>query len=189
MPSTGIIATKTPKIRLLRTIKKEILKLVETYIGKAEDLESVNESMVPALFEAILDDYTRNVPAARDAEVLNVTTAIVTRLQVGSLLYHVACPTLTRRHLKTLLIPQIPAVLDAVFEPTLSMISQDFIEWPEHRNGFFQLLKAIDRHCFPGRDITLFRMIPRLNMFCSFSIDQSSTSAIQNVNGQYCMGH
>jgi exportin-1 len=56
--------------------------LVETYIGKAEDLESVNESMVPALFEAILDDYSRNVPAARDAEVLNVTTAIVTRLQV-----------------------------------------------------------------------------------------------------------
>lgn len=67
----------------MRTIKKEILKLVETYIGKAEDLESVNESMVPALFEAILDDYSRNVPAARDAEVLNVTTAIVTRLQVG----------------------------------------------------------------------------------------------------------
>lgn len=29
---------KTPKVRLLQTIKKEILKLVETYIGKAEDL-------------------------------------------------------------------------------------------------------------------------------------------------------
>jgi exportin-1 len=77
-------------VRLLRTIKKEILKLVETYIGKAEDLESVNESMVPALFEAILDDYSRNVPAARDAEVLNVTTAIVTRLQVGLSIYGVA---------------------------------------------------------------------------------------------------
>ena len=76
-------------MRLLRTIKKEILKLVETYIGKAEDLESVNESMVPALFEAILDDYNRNVPAARDAEVLNVTTAIVTRLQVDLFLCRV----------------------------------------------------------------------------------------------------
>src|SRR6202044_684412 len=77
----GPIATKTPKVRLLRTIKKEILKLVEAYIARAEDLEAVNNNMVPALFEAILDDYTRNVPTARDAEVLNVTTAIVTRLQ------------------------------------------------------------------------------------------------------------
>jgi len=32
----------------------------------------------------------------------------------------------------------------------LAMISQDFTEWPEHRSGFFQLLKAIDRHCFPA---------------------------------------
>lgn len=91
----GPIATKTPKVRLLRTIKKEILKLVETYIAKAEDLESVNDSMVPALFEAILDDYTRNVASARDAEVLNVTTAIVNRLQVSRSLSHRSTSVLT----------------------------------------------------------------------------------------------
>lgn len=37
----GPIATKTPKIRHLRTVKKEILKLMETFIKKSEDLEAV----------------------------------------------------------------------------------------------------------------------------------------------------
>lgn len=83
----GLIATKTPKIRQLRTVKKEILKLVETYIRKAEDLEAVNNSMIPPLLDAILGDYHRNVPEARDAEVLNVMSTIVSRLGVSLFLY------------------------------------------------------------------------------------------------------
>ena len=83
----GQIATKTPKIRQLRTVKKEILKLVETYIRKAEDLEAVNNSMIPPLLDAILGDYHRNVPEARDAEVLNVMSTITSRLGVSVFLY------------------------------------------------------------------------------------------------------
>ncbi|KAG6897296.1 Exportin-1 [Termitomyces sp. T32_za158] len=127
----GLIATKTPKIRQLRTVKKEILKLMETYIKKAEDLESVNANFMPPLLDAILGDYNRNVPAARDAEVLNVVATIIGRL--GSLLT-----------------PQVPAILDAVFECTLNMINQDFAEYPEHRGGFFKLLRAINLNCFPA---------------------------------------
>lgn len=79
----GLIATKTPKVRGLRTIKKEILKLVgETYIKKAEDLEEVNQTLIPPLLEAILGDYKQNIPEARDAEVLSVMVTIVTRLGV-----------------------------------------------------------------------------------------------------------
>jgi exportin-1 len=48
------------------------------------------------------------------------------------------------------LIPQIAPILDAVFEPTLGMINQDFAEFPEHRVGFFKLLRAINLTCFPG---------------------------------------
>jgi hypothetical protein len=80
----GQIATKTPKIRQLRTVKKEILKLVEIYIRKAEDLEAVNNSMIPPLLDAILGDYHRNVPEARDAEVLNVMATITSRLGVST---------------------------------------------------------------------------------------------------------
>lgn len=78
----GIIATKTPKVRQLRTVKKEILKLMETYIKKAEDSEGVNTNFMPPLLDAILGDYSRNVPAARDAEVLNVMATITSRLGV-----------------------------------------------------------------------------------------------------------
>lgn len=79
---SGEIATKTPKVRGLRTIKKEILKLVDTYVQKADNLEMVNASMVPPLLEAVLVDYNRNVPDAREAEVLNVMTTIIHKLHV-----------------------------------------------------------------------------------------------------------
>jgi exportin-1 len=57
---------------------------METYIKKAEDLEQVNTNVIPPLLDAILGDYNRNVPSARDAEVLNVMSTITTRLGVGS---------------------------------------------------------------------------------------------------------
>ncbi|KAF9246482.1 CRM1 C terminal-domain-containing protein [Melanogaster broomeanus] len=109
----------------------EILKLMETYIKKAEDLDAVNINFMPPLLDAILGDYNRNVPTARDAEVLNVMATITGRL--GSLLT-----------------PQVPAILDAVFEPTLNMINQDFAEFPDHRVGFFKLLRAMNLNCFPA---------------------------------------
>lgn len=79
---TGQVATKTPKVRQLRTVKKEILKLMETYIKKAEDLDAVYANFIPPLLDAILGDYSANVPAARDAEVLNVMATITGRLGV-----------------------------------------------------------------------------------------------------------
>ena len=55
---------------------------METYIKKAEDLEAVNTNFMPPLLDAILGDYNRNVPTARDAEVLNVMATITSRLGV-----------------------------------------------------------------------------------------------------------
>ncbi|WFD31477.1 Karyopherin transporter [Malassezia sp. CBS 17886] len=127
----GIIATKTPIVRGLRAIKKDILRLVDTYIRRADDLESVNANLIPSLLDAILGDYHGNIPAAREAEVLNVMATITTRLGA-------------------LLTDKIAPILDAVFEPTLNMINQDFAEFPEHRVGFFKLLRAINLHCFPA---------------------------------------
>lgn len=62
---------------------------METYIKKAEDLESVNVNFMPPLLDAVLGDYNRNVPAARDAEVLNVVATIIGRLGVSDL--HLTC--------------------------------------------------------------------------------------------------
>lgn len=71
-----------PKVRGLRTIKKEILKLIDTYVQKADDMEMVNNNIVPPLLDAVLVDYDHNVPDARDAEVLDVMTTIITKLHV-----------------------------------------------------------------------------------------------------------
>ncbi|KAK8210264.1 Karyopherin transporter [Zalaria obscura] len=127
----GPIATKMPKVRGLRTIKKEILKLINTYVEKADDLEMIHDRLVPQLLEAVLLDYRNNVPDARESEVLNVITTIIRKLQ-------------------GLMTDQVPAILDAVFECTLDMINKDFSEYPEHRVEFFKLLREINLRCFPA---------------------------------------
>lgn len=71
-----------PKVRGLKTIKKEILKLVNTYVDRAEDLEMIHQNLVPGLLDAVLSDYRNNVPDAREPEVLNVMTTIITKLHV-----------------------------------------------------------------------------------------------------------
>jgi len=55
---------------------------METYIKKAEEVESVNASFIPQLLDAILGDYNRNDAQARDAEVLNVMATITLRMGV-----------------------------------------------------------------------------------------------------------
>ncbi|KAJ7483576.1 CRM1 C terminal-domain-containing protein [Mycena latifolia] len=127
----GPVASKTPKIRQLRAVKKDILKLMETYIRAAEDLETVNANFMPLLLDAMLGDYNRNIPIAREPEVLHLMAVIIGRLG----------PLLTI---------QVPATLDAVFEPTLDMINRDFTEFPDHRVGLYKLLRAINQKCFPA---------------------------------------
>ncbi|QDS76642.1 Exportin-1 [Venturia effusa] len=127
----GPIATKMPKVRGLRTVKKEILKLVNTYVEKADDLNMVHSTLVPQLLEAILTDYNRNVPDAREPQVLEVMTTIINKLH-------------------SLMEDQIMPIMDSVFECTLDMINKDFSEFPEHRVEFFKLLRTINLRCFPA---------------------------------------
>lgn len=129
--NNGAIATKTPKVRGLRTIKKEILKLIETYLERAEDLELVNREIVPPLLDAVLVDYNLNVPDAREAEVLRVMTVVIEKLQ-------------------GLMDDRIPIIMANVFECTLNMINKDFSDHPEHRLAFFAMLRVINLYCFNG---------------------------------------
>ncbi|KAJ3021940.1 Karyopherin transporter [Thoreauomyces humboldtii] len=125
----GLIATRTPKVRGLRTVKKDILRLIETYINKAEEQRLVTENLIVPLLETVLADYARNVEPAKDAFVLSALANVVTKLQ-------------------SQMDDKIPLILDAVFEGTLNMINKNFEEYPEHRVGFFTLLQAINKECF-----------------------------------------
>lgn len=64
-----------------------------------------------------------------DAEVLSLMAAIINKL-------------------RNLMEPEVPRVFEAVFEVTLTMITRNFEDYPEHRLQFFNLLHAIVNNCF-----------------------------------------
>ena len=43
----------------------------------------VKDNFIPPLLSTVLDDYSRNVPQAREAEVLNTMATIVSKLDVS----------------------------------------------------------------------------------------------------------
>jgi len=43
---------------------------------------------------------------------------------------------------------EVPKIFDAVFECTLDMINKNFEDFPQHRLSFYELLQAVNAHCF-----------------------------------------
>jgi len=79
--------------------------------------------------DPVLGDYLRSVADARDPEVLSLFAAILNKL-------------------KSTVTNEVPRIMEAVFECTLSMITQNMEDYPVHRIKFFLLLQAINTHCF-----------------------------------------
>ncbi|KAJ1457703.1 CRM1 C terminal-domain-containing protein [Pelagophyceae sp. CCMP2097] len=129
----GELATRHQDVRALRGAKREVLRLLATFVEKCADPEAppalVATSFVPPLLDPVLGDYGRSIPEARDAEVLVLLATCVDKL-------------------RELVAADVPRILDAVFEPTLRMITRNFEDFPEHRLAFFKLLKAVNTHCF-----------------------------------------
>jgi len=129
----GPRATQTVLVRSMRAVKKEVLKLMQTFVNNCEeqDKEIVFNQFLPALLEPVLQDYKQSVPEARDHEVLNLMAAIVEKIQLP-------------------MVPVVPLIFEATFESTLSMISKNLADFPDHRVAFFKLLQNINAHCFPA---------------------------------------
>ncbi|KAF7637274.1 Importin N-terminal domain-containing protein [Meloidogyne graminicola] len=130
---------KWPLIKHMRVVKKEILTLLSTWISRAFEGRIIEEALLPIplvieniinpLFSTVLRDYEMNVPQAREPKVLSLLSITIVSLKEEAS-------------------SQVPAILDAVFTCTLDMINKDMEAFPEHRTNFFQLLKAINTHCF-----------------------------------------
>jgi exportin-1 len=60
-------------------VKRETLKLIETFLEKAEDQPHVGKQFVPPMMEPVLADYSRNVPDARESEVLSLYATIINK--------------------------------------------------------------------------------------------------------------
>ncbi|CAK5072993.1 unnamed protein product [Meloidogyne enterolobii] len=89
----------------------------------------VIENIIKPLFSTVLRDYEMNVPQAREPKVLSLLSITIVSLKEEAN-------------------SQVPEILDAVFTCTLDMINKDMEAFPEHRTNFFQLLKALNTHCF-----------------------------------------
>ncbi|XAR52092.1 hypothetical protein NMG60_11019991 [Bertholletia excelsa] len=127
----GPYASKTSYVKLLRSVKRETLKLIETFLDKAEDQPQIGKQFVPPMMDPVLGDYARNLPDARESEVLSLFATIINKY-------------------KGAMIEDVPRIFEAVFQCTLEMITKNFEDYPEHRLKFFSLLRAIATHCFPA---------------------------------------
>ncbi|GLJ31785.1 hypothetical protein SUGI_0639370 [Cryptomeria japonica] len=125
----GPFASKTSYVKLLRSVKRETLKLIETFVDKAEDQPHIGKQFVPPMMDSVLGDYARNVPDARESEVLSLFATIINKY-------------------KGAMMDDVPRIFEAVFACTLEMITKNFEDYPEHRLKFFSLLKAIATYCF-----------------------------------------
>lgn len=134
----GPFASKTSFVKLLRSVKRETLKLIETFLDKAEDQPHIGTQFVPPMMDPVLGDYARNVPDARESEVLSLFATIINKYKVA-------------------MIDDVPRIFEAVFQCTLEMITKNFEDYPEHRLKFFSLLRAIATHCFAA----LIRLSPQ----------------------------
>jgi len=155
----GEQVTKQPIIREMKTVKKETLTLISLWVSKTTDTRLVADNFVVPLLDAVLLDYRSNVPAAREPEVLSTMATIVTRLE-------------------GLITPQVPQILDAVFECTLEMINKNFEEFPEHRTNFFLLIQAINKGCFGA----LLEIPPQMFKLILDSVVWAFKHTMRNVN-------
>jgi len=126
-------------VRLMRNVKRDTLRLVQTFVdmaateqGAAEvglTVPQLAQRFIPPLLEPVLADYRSNLPQARDAEVLDLLATLATRLSDS-------------------ISQEVTKIFEMVFECTCDMIKGDFQSYPDHRSKFYGLLKAINSHCF-----------------------------------------
>jgi len=126
-------------VRLMRNVKRDTLRLVQTFVdmaateqGAAEvglTVQQLAQRFIPPLLEPVLADYRSNLPQARDAEVLDLLATLAARLSDS-------------------ISQEVTKIFEMVFECTCDMIKGDFQSYPDHRAKFYDLLKAINSHCF-----------------------------------------
>lgn len=128
----GAIATQMSLVRTMRSAKKEVLRLLNTFIDKSgppeADPRSIAQGFIPPVLDPILGDYQRNIAGARDPEVLVLFTTVIEKL-------------------KNNVVHEVPRIMDAVFECTLQMITANFEDFPEHRIRFFEFLRVSSLPC------------------------------------------
>jgi exportin-1 len=116
-------------VRLQRSANTWILRLLAAYVERCTDRGLLRASFLPPLLDAVLTEFANAVPASRDAWVLTLMTTIIDKLGEEAQ-------------------GDVNGILGRVFEPTLTMITDDFTNHPAIRLEFYKLLRSIETNCF-----------------------------------------
>jgi exportin-1 len=131
----GPVATRLFLFKAMRGVKSEILVLFTSYIEVCHEFEDERHafitSFMPSIVREVLQDFHSSLPAARDAKILTLFSSAIATF-------------------KNLMSPEIPLIMDAIFEKTLEMITANMLDFPEHRIGFFKFLHEANQYCFYG---------------------------------------
>lgn len=60
----------------MKQVRRDILKLIQTYVQKANDYSIFNQEMLPTL-QTLVMDYQQSDPNSRDPEVLNLFATLL----------------------------------------------------------------------------------------------------------------
>ena len=122
--------------KLMRKVKGDCLRLISTFVEVSvkpkgmtkpdgSQYYAVAASIVPRLLDYVLEDYR----SAKDHEVLQLVSGLC-------------------KHLTDSIAPAIGMIFDKLFNPTRDLLAQDPRGFPDHRLGFYEMLKSVNSFCF-----------------------------------------
>lgn len=127
-------------IRYIIADVRSILKYFTMFIEKSKNRDEMTTQKIIQFIEVALLCYNNIPNCAKIPEVLSFLSCIVTKLQV----YSYSVDSILQNGINSL----IPNILDAVYGGTLSLISQDQINYPEIRLEFYNLLSCLAQYSF-----------------------------------------
>lgn len=113
-----------------RSVTREILKLIKTLIDKDETESQIGKKFVPLMMDVVLGGYARNVPDARESEVLSLFATIIKQYVFLSLLMRNyqkrSCKTKCNMEMclcryKVAMQNDVPHIFESVFHCTLEV--------------------------------------------------------------------
>jgi exportin-1 len=117
-----------PAMKQFKSIKKTILKFIQTVINTNDSVETIMSSILPALSN-LIEAYRYSNVDNRDPDILIVFAEILEKLKNSQYDY-------------------IVSIWNYLCLFTLDMIKSDFQSYPEHRQNFFILVKSLIANAF-----------------------------------------
>ncbi|KAK2956547.1 putative exportin 1B [Blattamonas nauphoetae] len=117
--------------RAVNLVRTEIMNMMINFFNVCNDPHTISQQFLEPVIVTILPCYPQSHQSARDPRILTLLTSLTTQL-------------------RSLLNPHFILILQSVFEPTLSMITNNFEDFPEHRLAFYTLFRALNADCPSG---------------------------------------